>query len=113
MSHATAKVTIKAMAGLVNLMVVMGLALFAPAGTLRFVEGWVPVLRALAEGGSLAQKELARLARVEQPTMAEMLARMERDRLVERHPNPDDKRERHGPDFRRPPRFSSRVSVRR
>jgi DNA-binding MarR family transcriptional regulator len=59
---------------------------------LGFSIGHLPVLRALAEGRSLAQKELARLARVEQPTMAEMLARMERDRLVERHPNPDDKR---------------------
>jgi protein-S-isoprenylcysteine O-methyltransferase Ste14 len=52
MSHATAKVTIKAMAGLVNLMVVMGLALFAPAGTLRFVEGWV--FMALFFGAALA-----------------------------------------------------------
>ena len=34
---------------------------------------------ALAKGGCLSQKDLARLARVEQPTMAEMLARMERD----------------------------------
>jgi len=59
---------------------------------LGFSIGHLPVLRALAEGGSLAQKELARLARVEQPTMAEVLARMERDNLVERRPNPDDKR---------------------
>jgi MarR family transcriptional regulator, transcriptional regulator for hemolysin len=59
---------------------------------LGFAMSHLPVLRALAEGGSLSQKELARIARVEQPTMAEMLARMERDGLVQREPNPDDKR---------------------
>jgi DNA-binding MarR family transcriptional regulator len=52
----------------------------------------LPVLRALAERGALSQKELARVARVEQPTMAEMLARMERDRVVQRETNPEDKR---------------------
>jgi DNA-binding MarR family transcriptional regulator len=57
-----------------------------------FAISYLPVLRALAEGGSLSQKDLARLARVEQPTMAEMLARMEHDGLVSREPNPDDKR---------------------
>jgi MarR family transcriptional regulator, transcriptional regulator for hemolysin len=57
-----------------------------------FATSYLPVLRALAQGGSLSQKDLARLARVEQPTMAEMLARMERDGLVQREPNPDDKR---------------------
>lgn len=59
---------------------------------LGFALSQLPVLRALAEGGSLPQKDLARIARVEQPTMAEMLARMERDGLVEREPNPEDKR---------------------
>jgi MarR family transcriptional regulator for hemolysin len=59
---------------------------------LGFAMSHLPVLRALAEGGALSQKDLARIARVEQPTMAEMLARMERDGLVEREPNPDDKR---------------------
>lgn len=57
-----------------------------------FAMSHLPVLRALAEGGALSQKELARAARVEQPTMAEMLARMERDGLVQRETNPDDKR---------------------
>jgi MarR family transcriptional regulator for hemolysin len=57
-----------------------------------FAISYLPVLRALAEGVSLSQKDLARVARVEQPTMAEMLARMERDGLVERGPNPDDRR---------------------
>jgi DNA-binding MarR family transcriptional regulator len=59
---------------------------------LGFAMSQLPVLRALGEGGALAQKELARLARVEQPTMAEMLGRMERDGLVERVQNPEDKR---------------------
>jgi MarR family transcriptional regulator, transcriptional regulator for hemolysin len=57
-----------------------------------FAMSHLPVLRALAEGGALAQKELARRARVEQPTMAEMLSRMERDGLIEREQNREDKR---------------------
>lgn len=57
-----------------------------------FAMSHLPVLRALAHTRSLSQKELAQLARVEQPTMAEMLARMERDGVVQREPNPDDKR---------------------
>jgi len=59
---------------------------------LGFGMSQLPVLIALEEGGTLTQKELAHVARVEQPTMAEMLARMERDGVVEREPNPDDKR---------------------
>lgn len=54
----------------------------------------LPVLIALEEEEALSQKELAARARVEQPTMAEMLARMERDGLLERAPNPDDGRGR-------------------
>lgn len=52
----------------------------------------VPVLFALQDGRSLTQKELAHLARIEQPTMTHLLARMERDGLVHRTLNPDDKR---------------------
>ncbi len=59
---------------------------------LGFGMGQLPVLFALKEGDALAQKELAARARVEQPTMAEMLARMERDGVVQREPNPDDNR---------------------
>ena len=44
--------------------------------------GQVPVLYALKDGASLTQKELARLVRIEQPTMAQLLSRMERDGLV-------------------------------
>lgn len=53
----------------------------------------MPVLHALQDGGALTQKELAQRARVEQPTMAEMLARMERGGVVQRAPNPNDGRE--------------------
>lgn len=52
----------------------------------------MPVLHALEDGAALSQKELALRARVEQPTMAEMLSRMERDGVVERSPNPEDRR---------------------
>lgn len=52
----------------------------------------MPVLAALKDGQSLTQKELAHLARIEQPTMTHLLARMERDGLIQRTSNPDDKR---------------------
>lgn len=52
----------------------------------------VPVLRTLADGSARTQTELAQVAQIEQPTMAQMLARMERDGLVRRAPNPDDGR---------------------
>ena len=54
--------------------------------------GQVPVLAALKDGHALHQTELARMARVEQPSMAAILKRMERDGLVERISNPDDSR---------------------
>jgi DNA-binding MarR family transcriptional regulator len=59
---------------------------------LGFGMSQMPVLHALGDGGALSQKELARWARVEQPTMAEMLARMERDGVIQRQPNPRDAR---------------------
>jgi protein-S-isoprenylcysteine O-methyltransferase Ste14 len=52
MADLTAKVMHKAISGLVQLVVVIGLLLFVPAGTLRFVEGWI--LLALFGGSSLA-----------------------------------------------------------
>ncbi len=52
----------------------------------------MPVLYALKDGANLTQKELAGLARIEQPTMAQLLARMERDGLIRRSANPHDKR---------------------
>jgi MarR family transcriptional regulator for hemolysin len=59
---------------------------------LGFSTAHVPVVRALADGSARSQTELAALARIEQPTMAEMLARMERDKLVQRSPSPVDAR---------------------
>src|ERR1700689_1541015 len=53
-----------------------------------FAMSHLPVLRALALGRSMSQTELALAARVEQPTMAETLARMVRDGVAEREPNP-------------------------
>jgi MarR family transcriptional regulator, transcriptional regulator for hemolysin len=54
--------------------------------------GQLPVFFALAGGRALPQKELARLASIEQPTMASTLARMERDGLIERRADPNDGR---------------------
>ena len=54
--------------------------------------GQLPVLFALADGRAMSQAELATSAAVEQPTMANTLARMERDGLIVRTPNPDDRR---------------------
>jgi DNA-binding MarR family transcriptional regulator len=46
----------------------------------------------LREGAALTQKELARVVRIEQPTMAQLLSRMERDGLIRRTDCPGDKR---------------------
>ena len=51
---------------------------------LGFGVGQLPVLVALQNGNASTQRDLARFARVEQPPMAQMLARMERDGLIER-----------------------------
>ncbi len=59
---------------------------------LGFGMSCLPVLVALKDGASCSQKDLARLAKVEQPSMAQMLARMERDSLVRRVPDPADGR---------------------
>lgn len=59
---------------------------------LGFATAQLPVLGALRDGRRLSQTELARLARVEQPTMAQLLARMERDGLIRREPDPSDRR---------------------
>lgn len=53
---------------------------------------YLPVLMALEEKGPLLQKDLAEQSRVEQPTMAALLARMDRDGLVTRIQHPNDKR---------------------
>ncbi|RYZ31678.1 MAG: MarR family transcriptional regulator [Myxococcaceae bacterium] len=59
---------------------------------LDFGMAYMPVADALEKQGPLLQKQLAEHARVEQPTMAALLTRMERDGLIEREPHPDDKR---------------------
>ena len=48
----------------------------------------LPVLEALRQGNAATQAELARLLRVEQPSMAQTLARLERDQLIRRFPDP-------------------------
>jgi MarR family transcriptional regulator, transcriptional regulator for hemolysin len=59
---------------------------------LGFATAQLPVLTALKDGAHLSQTELARWAKVEQPTMAQLIARMERDGLVKREPDPGDRR---------------------
>nr|WP_230841420.1 MarR family transcriptional regulator [Gloeobacter morelensis] len=59
---------------------------------LGFGVGQLPVLVALQDGQAASQRDLARFARIEQPSMAQMLARMERDGLICRIPDPADGR---------------------
>jgi DNA-binding MarR family transcriptional regulator len=59
---------------------------------LGFATAQLPVLTALKDGARLSQIDLARWARVEQPSMAQLLARMERDGLIQREPDPKDRR---------------------
>ena len=62
---------------------------------LGFGVGQLPVLIALQNGNANTQRELARFAKVEQPPMAQMLTRMERDGLIERTRDPADGRSSH------------------
>jgi MarR family transcriptional regulator, transcriptional regulator for hemolysin len=59
---------------------------------LGFATAQLPVLTALKDGSRMSQSDLARWAKVEQPTMAQMLARMERDGIIRREPDPTDRR---------------------
>lgn len=59
---------------------------------LGFATAQLPVLAALKDGKAMSQIELARWAKVEQPSMAQMLARMEREGMIERRPDPRDRR---------------------
>lgn len=65
-----------------------------PLREFGFAMGQLPVLVALKKRQALSQSELARIARVEQSSMAQLLNRMERDGLIERVPDPNDKRSR-------------------
>ncbi|WP_040834925.1 MarR family winged helix-turn-helix transcriptional regulator [Nocardia brevicatena] len=68
-----------------------GDAALRPLG-LRYAQ--VPVLALLRDGAELTQKELAEATGIEQPSMAQLLTRMHRDRLIHRTPNPRDARSR-------------------
>ena len=59
---------------------------------LGFGVGHLPVLVALQGGQAGTQRDLARFARIEQPSMAQMLERMERDGLISRKADPADGR---------------------
>src|SRR5207237_2495909 len=67
----------------------LGEARLKPLG---FGVGHLPVLVALRDGRASTQRDLARFAKIEQPPMAQMLARMERDGLIRRAPDPADRR---------------------
>jgi len=62
---------------------------------LGFGVGHLPVLVALQNGNASTQRDLAKFAKVGQPPMAQMLARMERDGLIERTRHPADGRSSH------------------
>ena len=59
---------------------------------LGFGVGYLPVLVALMNCRTETQRDLARFAKMEQPSMAQMLVRMERDGLIRRAPDPADGR---------------------
>jgi MarR family transcriptional regulator, transcriptional regulator for hemolysin len=59
---------------------------------LGFGLAYVGVATELERAGPLLQKDLAKYYEVEQPTMAALLARMERDGLVCRKVHPEDRR---------------------
>ena len=54
--------------------------------------GYLPIVTALMRDDGLAQKDLVLRAGIEQPTMVNTLARMERDGIIERRPDPADRR---------------------
>jgi DNA-binding MarR family transcriptional regulator len=62
------------------------------ASSLGFSPGQFPVLLELWNEDSLTQKQLLDRLDVEQATLANTLARMERDGLIERTPHPTDRR---------------------
>lgn len=67
-------------------------ALNARARTLGFSRGQFPVLLELWNEDGLTQRQLLDRVDVEQATLANTLARMERDGLIERKPHPRDRR---------------------
>lgn len=61
---------------------------------LGFGVGYLPVLVALRGEQTSTQRDLARIAKIGQPPMAQMLSRMERDGIITRSPDPADGRSR-------------------
>jgi DNA-binding MarR family transcriptional regulator len=61
----------------------------APHGV---VPGQYPALLCLYEHDGLTQTEIANRVHIEQPTIAKTLQRMERDGLIRRQPDPNDRR---------------------
>ncbi len=59
---------------------------------LGFGVGYLPALVALKQGAAESQRDLARFVKIEQPSMAQMMVRMERDGLIRRLPDPADGR---------------------
>ena len=59
---------------------------------LGFGIGYLPALVALKLDRAGSQRDLARFVRIEQPSMAQMMVRMERDGLIQRTPDPADGR---------------------
>lgn len=67
-------------------------ALHRRTAPLGVVPGQFAQLLALFEEDGLTQRDLCERVRIEQPTMAKTLQRMERDNLVSREPDPADGR---------------------
>ncbi len=65
-----------------------------PMKQLGFAISQLPVLVTLKQNGPASEAELATVAQVEQPSMAQLLNRMERDGLVQRVPDRNDGRSR-------------------
>ena len=72
---------------------VFGRALYRRIGPHGITRGQFPVLLMLWEGEGVTQAQLTARLVVEQPTMANTLKRMERDGLIERIPDPEDRRQ--------------------
>ena len=70
-------------------------ALYRRIGSHGVTRGQFPVLLMLWEREGVTQTELAERLAVEQPTMANTLKRMERDGLIRREPDPEDRRRAH------------------
>lgn len=67
-------------------------ALGEETASLGVTPGQLPVLMCLWEQDGLTQRELYQRVHIEQATMSNTLSRMERDGLVKRKPDPDDRR---------------------